>query len=188
MFNFNAEKFLSDIKFLSAFVLNFLKNPIIGMKNAPNLDWGQVLLLQGGLSLISGVLAGLVTGNFLFVIWGLLFFPPLALIVSFLASLSLHYLILFFFQKEFAIRQTFILLVLANIPFLILRILSRLFNTIDLVGFVIVGFLLVVGIVENYHLEKRKVIKLVFYFVLFICLSWLAQYGYSLKEDWSRVS
>jgi hypothetical protein len=188
MFNFDAEKILNDIKFLSAFVINFLKNPIQGMKAAPNLDWGQVLLLQGGLSLLSGVLAGLVTGNFLFVVWGFFIFPPLALIVSFLVSLSLHYLILFFFQKEFEIRQTFVLLVLANIPFLVLRILSRLFNTVDLVGFIIVGFLLVVGIVENYHLEKRKVIKLVFYFVLFVCVSWLAQYGYSLKEDWSRVS
>lgn len=188
MLNFNAEKFLGDIKYLSNFVLHFLKNPVEGMKAAPNLDWGQVLLLQGLLSLFSGVMAGVISQNIIFIVWGILLFPLLSLTISFLVSLSLHYLILFFFQKEFPVRQTYILLVLANIPVLILRILSPIFNTVDLVGFVIVGFLLVVGIVENYKLEKRKVIKLVFYFVLFICLSWLAQYGYSLKQDWTRVS
>ncbi|MCB0348530.1 MAG: hypothetical protein KDD37_06820 [Bdellovibrionales bacterium] len=188
MLDFNAEKFLGDLKYLSNFTLHFLRNPIEGMKSAPNLDWGQVLLLQGSLSLFSGVLAGIVSQNIIFVVWGLLLFPLLALTISFLVSLSLHYLILFFFQKEFPVRQTFILLVLANIPFLVLRVLSPLFYTVDLVGFIIVGFLLVVGIVENYKLEKQKVIKLVFYFILFICLSWLAQYGYSLKQDWTRIS
>lgn len=188
MFNIDAEKLLQDIKFLSRLTIEFIKNPIEGMKNAPNLNWGQVLLLQISLCILSGIGSGLVTGNFLFILWGLFIFPPVALVVSFLTSLSLHYLILFFFQKEFEIRQTFTLLVLANIPFLVLRVLSRIFNTIDLAGFIIVGFLLVVGIVENYHLEKRKVIKLVFYFILFICLSWLIQYGYSLRDDWTRLS
>ena len=175
MSDFDKARYIEFLKSLLYFLPKFFKNPIEGMKNAPNLNWYEVISLQFIVSLASGLLSGIISKSFIFLFWGVFIYPFFSILVSFVACLLLHYGILFFFQKEYSIRQTYIILVLANLPFLVLRLISPIVPSIDIIGFLIVGFLLVVGLVENYGLDKKKVIKLVFYIVLGLAITWLIQ-------------
>tara|TARA_B100001248_G_C27399150_1_gene468472 strand:- start:8155 stop:8733 length:579 start_codon:yes stop_codon:yes gene_type:complete len=165
------------------FLPKFYINPIQQVKFAPKRDWLDILLIQGIVALMSGIANGLLHGHYVYLFWGIFIFPIVAIGLSFVFALIVHYGILIFFQQSFPIRRTYHLVVLANLPFLLIRVASPIFPSLDVLGFLMAGFLLSVGMIEDYRLPKEKVIKLMAALIGIVLLSWLIQQGYEIMRS-----
>jgi len=165
------------LKKIIQFLPGFYANPIEKIKYAIRRDWLDILLIQVLVSLVSGILTGLVEQSLIFLFWGIFFFPILAVILSFVFALVVHYSIIIFFEIQPSLRRTYHLVVLANLPFLLIRVASPILASVDILGFVLTTFLLSVGLIEDYRLDKQKVIKLMAALCAIVIMTWLIRLG-----------
>ena len=64
-----------DIKALSQYLIEFVKHPVKKIKTLPDWQWTQLVTLHLLLSIVSGVLAGLLKFNFYRVAAGIFLMP-----------------------------------------------------------------------------------------------------------------
>jgi hypothetical protein len=144
-----------------SFLPLFLKNPVEGIKRVPSWDWPTVILLEILLSMATGFLAGIFSRNFLAVIFGLVAAPIMGVILSFILAGIFYYACLFVMRTEVEYKRVFVIVVLAKIPSQILGILYPLVNFITLFSIIVTALLLIVGLSENFMLERKKVSQVV---------------------------
>jgi hypothetical protein len=143
------------------FLPDFLKNPVEGIKRVPSWDWPTAILLEILLSIVTGVLAGIVSRSFIGVLFGLIVVPITGVILSFILAGLFYYGCLFIMKTQVEFRKIFIIVVLAKIPSQLLGILSPLINFVTLFSIIVTALLLIVGISENFMLERKKVSQIV---------------------------
>lgn len=158
----NAQKTSSSsVMGIFNYIFVYLKNPLEGVKLLPSWSWGTLIVCTGLIAALTGMISGLIAGQFFRVLSGLLITPIMGVILSFIASLLLYYYFQVFEKKTCSLKQLYTLVLFANIPFFIFQIAAELIPPISLVGFAFTGLLLVVGLTENFQLEKKRSIKLV---------------------------
>lgn len=162
------------IKEALLFLPNYLRSPIEGIKKLPNPDLLSISLLHIIISIFSGLFTGIVSQKTWNIAFGLFIFPVISLCISYATCFCLRILIQLVFAKEIDFRHLYIAVVLANIPFLFLRILSSISFTVDLVGTAMTCFLLAVAMVENFHLEKIKTLKVLSFLYGLFLLGWIS--------------
>ncbi len=145
------------LKFLPA----YLKNPVEGIKRVPSWDWPTVILLEILFSAATGFLTGIVARHFLSVVAGLILAPIMGLILSFIISGVVYYACLFILRTEVEFRRIFVIVVLAKIPSQILGILTPLIKFVTFGSIIVTALLLIVGISENFMLERKKVSQII---------------------------
>jgi hypothetical protein len=108
------------------FLPTFLKNPLEQMKRVPSWDWPTVIILEILLSATTSVIGGILSRHWrwLAIVGGLIIGPLMGLIVSAFITAVLYYSCLFILKTELEIRKIFIVVVLAEIPWQILGILT----------------------------------------------------------------
>ncbi len=158
---FNSQIYFSEIRDLPKFLFHFMQNPVRAIQTTPIWSWPSILSIQAGIAIVSGVCLAVVNRNFIDFLLGLFIFPFSSIIVSAVVSLFLYYFHAFFMHTFLEARRLYGIVVLANIPYLLFHILSGLVPPIDLIGFAFTSCLLVVGLVENFTLPKRSVIRLI---------------------------
>jgi len=161
------------IKELVGFLPQYLKNPVEGIKRVPSWDWPTVILLEILISAITGVLSGIVARHFLAIIFGLILAPVMGLVLSFIISGIIYYACLFILRTEVEFRRVFVIVVLAKIPSQILGIIIPLIKFVTLVSIIVTGLLLIVGISENFMLERKRVSQIIGSIACFALLYWL---------------
>lgn len=157
----NWEDLKARAKEVIFFLPQFLKNPIEGMKRVPSWDWPTVIILEVLLTTVTSVLGGIVARHILAILGGLIVGPIMGLVLSFIIAGILYYCSLFILKTELEFRKVFVVVVLAKVPSQILGILSPLARPIVLVCIIFSALLLIVGMVENFMLDKKKVTQIV---------------------------
>jgi hypothetical protein len=155
------------------FLPHFLKNPVEGIKRVPSWDWPTVILLEILFSAATGLLTGIVARHFLSVLAGLVLAPIMGLILSFIISGIVYYACLFIMRTEVEFRRVFVIVVLAKIPSQILGILTPLIKFITFGSIIVTALLLIVGISENFMLERKRVSQIIGTVAGFALLYWL---------------
>ncbi len=178
------EQILQEAKKLGLEILDFLKNPIHGIRQIPAWTWREVLLCQAVISAATGVLTGLVSRSFVQMFLALFLSPIITAAIAGISTLFLYYAFQVISGRTLSFRQLYTLLFFSNIPFFIFQIVSDLIPPITLIGLAFTGLLLIVGLVENFQLPKKHVLYLVAAIYLAFFIIWTSNRVKSyLSED-----
>lgn len=162
-----------DIKSLIQDLIAFVKNPIEKIAKLPDWNWPSVFTIQILLALCSGLLSGLIKLNFYRVLYGLFLMPIVTTISALLLALFIYYYFQFMENRTESFRKIFILVILSSIPFYIFQIVSEYFAPITLIGFGFTSLLAIVGLNENFKVERKRCYFLIGGLFLFVLLAWI---------------
>ena len=174
-----AESLKKDLQM----ILQFLKNPLEGMRIRLEWSWKKTIVMHAALSVVAGVLNGLLSSNIYHIVYGLIFLPLITFVTSHLLAGFFYYYFQVFEKRTLDFLELLHMVVLTNIPYLALHTLTGLLPPLTLLGLAFSGMLMVVGLTDNFRLEKKRAIKLVATLVVMIFAVWLWE-----KIDVSRIS
>jgi Yip1 domain len=163
-----------DYKAIIHFLINYVKHPVKYITEIPEWNLASLFFIQISISVISGVLAGLLKMNFYRIANGMILMPIVSTISSLLLTTLLYYYFQFFEEKTESFKKLFSLVIIASIPFYLFQIISEYFSPIALVGFAFTSALLVVGLNETFRLEKKRCYQLVGVLFTLVLLTWIA--------------
>lgn len=166
----SSSTYKQELRILLPYLFHFVRRPVEGIKQSPRLSWPSLLSVQIGGAMLSGCLVGLINRNFWDFLIGLLIFPLTGLVSSLVFTLFLAYFFSLFRSTYLDFRQLYGIVVLANLPYFIFHTVSGFLPPIDLIAFALTAILLIVGMVEQFGLERRTVVRLVgiLYFVFVV--------------------
>lgn len=171
---FNAKLHLQE---MLQFLKSFCRHPVERMKRPPYWEPRKVFAFQFLLAAASGLIAGILSRSALSVLWGILVFPVLTVIANLIATIVVFYGLIFIFDRKVDGARLYHILVLANIPFAILRIFSTFFPPLDILGFFVTGLLLIVGLVENFRIPRKPLLRWIGGVTILILCIWLFYQG-----------
>ncbi len=173
----SIDRFEENLKFKTketfGYLLRFAMNPIQEIKALPHWGYKHLFLVHLILSIASGVLAGLVTLNYLNVLFGIFLLPVISIVMILILTAFFYYYFQVFERRTVPMQSLLTLIIFANWPFFIFQIGSHYLPPLTLLGFAFTGLLLVVGLTKNFQLEKKKSIRLVLILFSVIFLVWL---------------
>lgn len=162
-----------DFRELVRFLVEFVKQPVQQISRLPDWNWASLFVFHLLLSIASGVLAGLLKFNFYRVAAGIFLMPIVSTACALMMTLFLYYYFQFFEKKIESFRKLFTLVVLASIPFYLFQILSEYFSPISLVGFAFTSLLAIVGLCDNFRVERKRSYKIVGPIFALVVLVWI---------------
>lgn len=171
--NSNYDQFSEEFRGNLLYIFNYIKNPIHEITRLPNWNWLHLIILLYGISFISGLCAGFLPPNPYRILSGIILFPIMALVMNGLTSLFIYYFFQVFKGMTHSFRKVFTLVFFANIPFYLFEMGSEMLPPITLIGFAFTAFILIVGLVANFSLEKKIAIRLVGGVYTVILLLWI---------------
>jgi hypothetical protein len=160
------------------FLIWFFKNPIEQIQRLPDWSLRNILIVHFLFSIFSGLLAGVVSVNKWNILFGILIFPFISLILTMVLSTFFYYYFQVFERKTISFIKLLTLIIFANFPFFILQIGSNYIPPISVIGLLFTGMLIIVGLTENFNMEKKRSIRLVGIIWFIILLVWI----------WNRIS
>jgi hypothetical protein len=184
-FKFTAADLKARVREIIVFLPQFLRRPVEGMKRVPSWDWPTALILEAGLAATTSVLRGFVDRSVYEIFGGLFVGPVRGIVISFILAGIFYYSCLFLLKTELEFRKIFVVVVLALVPSQILEILSPLAHPVTVIGVILSALLLIVGLVENFMLDKKKITQIVGTLAGAIILIWL--YGAVMEATTNRI-
>jgi len=173
LFELNLDDINARIKELITFLPHFFKNPIEGIKHVPSWDWPTVIILESIVAAATSVLGGVVARHFLAILGGIFVGPIMGLLLSFIISGVIYYAVLFLMKTELEYRKVFIVVVLAKLPAHFLEIVAPLGRApIHFLAIVITSSFLILGLVYNFMLERKKTFQIVSFLAGIALLMW----------------
>ncbi len=155
-------------------LLQFLRNPLERIRSAPTWGWPSQLVFLLAMSASSGALNGILSKSFFRLLEGIFILPLSSVIVLLIAAGFFYYLSLFLLEQQIAFKKLTSLLLLVSIPTFLMNILSPVLGLFaPILGLALSGLLLMVGLVENFKLPRRPIIKVVAGLYLAILILWL---------------
>lgn len=161
-----------DITAVKVTLVDYLRHPLEKIKFVPVWEWRRVFLCLYLVAATSGVLAGIASINVLRVMFGLIMVPIISGLMVAVASLFFYYAFQVFLNQTVAFRHLYTVVLFANVPFFILQIASDYLPPINLFGFAFAAMLLSIGLVENFQLPKKMVIRLLATLYILFLLVW----------------
>lgn len=163
-----------DFESLIRFLIEYIKHPIQKISYLPDWNWQSLFTVQILMSLFSGFLAGLLKFNFYRMAAGVILMPIVSTVSSLVMSLFFYYYFQFFEKRTENYRKIFTLVILSSIPFYLFQILSEYFSFVSLIGFAMSSFLSIVGLCDNFKLERKRAYKVVGFIFLLVLLTWIS--------------
>ena len=152
---------INRLQELLRFLRSFIVDPVGTMKTPIQLSYPAAISLQAGSAMISGAVAGAFGRNFWDFLTGLLLFPISSVVIGFVFSIYLHYFYSLFMSTYLDFRRLYSIVVVSMVPYFFLHVLSGFLAPIDLIGFALSCVLMIVGLVEQFGLERRGVFKII---------------------------
>lgn len=165
-----------DIKALIQYLIEFIKHPVKKIQTLPEWQWSQLVTLHLLLSIVSGVLAGLLKFNFYRVAAGIFLMPFVSTAVVALLSMYLYYYFQFFENRTENFRKICTLVVLSAIPFYLFQVVSEYFALISLVGLAFATMLAVIGLNENFALHKKRALQVMGVMFGLMLVTWVTNH------------
>lgn len=183
--NFSKEHLQSEIVELKNFLVPFIRHPLVQIQNIPFWEWSRIILLQLLLTPAIGALKGFATQEKIFssVLGGFFSFPILTLITMMISTLFIYYSFQIFCSETLSFRRLYLIVLLANIPFFLIQVISVLFQPLILLGLAFSTLLVITGITANFKIEKKLVIKIIGSLYLIYALIWTAGKVNSMRFD-----
>lgn len=139
---------------------HFFKNPVQGMKQIPNWEWPETLILQGAFALACGEMKNVIERDVIGFFTDIVLSPLAAYVVTAIAAGVFYYLLRFFFQREADYRTIYLHIVFAGIPAQISYIVTKFFPPVNLLGLAVAIYLLHVGLVFRFQIDGQKLKKI----------------------------
>ncbi len=161
-----------QVKDTVQFILNYLRHPIREISRLPEWHWPVLFIVTVAVSIISGVLAGLIPPNFYKIAAGVILSPIVGLVMTCVMSIFFYYYFQVFENRTCSLRKLYTLVLFANIPFYIFQTIAGLIWIITPVAFAFAAMIMIVGLVENFQLEKKRAIRLVGSILALVVVVW----------------
>lgn len=173
-----------QIRELPQILKQLLKDPIGTMKSPISMVYPASFSLICGTALVSGAVVGLLSHNFWDFLIGLLVFPITSLVIALVFSFFIYYFFSLFHLTFLDFRRLISVVSLAMVPFFLFHSVSGYLPPIDLIGFAFTGLLLVVGLVEQFSLDRKLVVKLVAGIGVAFFIAWsISQFRSSSEKE-----
>jgi hypothetical protein len=153
----------------------FLQNPIAKIGQLPNWSLKKNIVLQFVFASMTGLAAGLIAPGFWRIMQGLILFPIIVTVMSSLLSCFFYYYFQIFENKTVPYSRLFELVFFADLFYFLFHIAAGLFPPADLIGLSMTALLLIVGLTENFSLERKRAIRLVGVLFSMLFLLWLSE-------------
>lgn len=153
--------FSNSIRQFALVYLRFLKNPMAEIRHLPDWSWRNQILNQLVVTAATGAASGLLQKNALSIIQGIILVPIITAITIFVATLFFYFFFQVFGGVTLPFRRLMELIFFANIPFFIFQTVTHWFPPISIFGLAISGLLMIVGLCDNFQLQRRMVIRTV---------------------------
>lgn len=134
---------------------NFFKNPIQGMRQLPNWEWPELVILQCAFASTMAMLKSIIDRSLVGLV-NVVIAPFAAVIVIGLVAWIITYAFKFFNDRDVDLRLVYTNLVFAAIPSQITNILSKYIPGVNLCGLAATLILLHVGLTHNFYANPRK--------------------------------
>lgn len=162
-----------DLRKILDTLIGFVKDPLTQISKIPDWNWSSLFFVQIMISISSGLLAGLIKLNFYRMAAGIFIMPFVSTITSLLMATFFYYYFQFFENRTEDFRKLFTFVVLASIPFYIFQIISEYFAPITLIGLGFSFLLAIVGLCENFKLEKKRSYQLIGLLFTLVLITWI---------------
>ncbi|MCB0394296.1 MAG: hypothetical protein KDD25_07040, partial [Bdellovibrionales bacterium] len=116
---------------------NFLRNPIVGMKEVPEWDARRLALFQVVIAAAVGLLAGLFEVSPVKMVTNPIFFSIYYFFVSGFTTLFFYFAFQFLYKSTFEPIMVYRIVAFAQIPHVFLKVLTPLRIPIDIVGMLV---------------------------------------------------
>ena len=171
---FTKDHFSKDrIQSLLQSLINYLKNPLREIKHVPDWSWPELVIMQVLVTATTAAITGLVGRSFLGILSGLFITPILTALTIGISSLFFYYLFQVLAGQTLPFRRLVTVVFFANLPFFIFQILSSLIPPISLIGFAFSSIILIQGLIENFGLPRKLVIRVISVIYLAVFLVWI---------------
>lgn len=169
-----------ELKNLFQYLFEFVKNPVQKIKTLPDWNWPTVFATQLTIAIVSGLLSSLfkLDFNFWFIAKTIFLMPIITTLMAFLLTFFIFYYFQFFENRTEGFRKILILVILASIPFFIFQIASVYFAPITLIGFGFTSLLAIVGLTENFNVERNRAYVIVGILFLIVLVTWVTNRAY----------
>lgn len=157
------------------YLKEYLRHPLEKIAQLPDWSLKEIFLVQIAFSLASGFISGFFPPNTWKILQGIFFFPIITTVLGSFLSAFLYYYFQIFEQKTISFQKLLQLSFLANIFFFIFHIPANYIAFSDLIGMAMTGILMVVGLTENFQLEKKRSLRLIGLLFLMVFLIWLTE-------------
>jgi hypothetical protein len=150
----------SELAQVPSFLTLFVRSPLNGIRVLPPWHWRTFIVLLFITAVLSGLLLGLFSWSFVNLILGVLVLPVTSIIGSFVMTFFIFYYFSTFRKVYLDSRRLFGVVSVSQIPFLFLHVFSGVVAPIDLIGFGCFCLVLIVGLVEQFHIDKKSAIRI----------------------------
>jgi hypothetical protein len=158
---------------LPSLLIEFAANPVEVMRSQITLTWPSAIVLQIIASIISGAVVGMLNRNLGDVAVGIFIFPLTNLAIALLITYFLSYFFSVVRATFLEFRNLYSVVVLSTLPYFVLHTLSGFLPPVDLLGFALMGLLLIVGLVEQFSLDRKTVTQLIGGICILFSLLWM---------------
>lgn len=165
-----------DFKNILTTLIEFIKNPVEKISHIPDWNWPSLFFVQIMIAISSGLLAGLIKLNIFRMAAGLFIMPFVSTITSLLMATFLYYYFQFFENRTENFRRIFTFVILASIPFYIFQIISEYFAPISLIGFGFSFLLAIIGLTDNFSVDKKRAYQLNGVLFILVLVTWITNH------------
>lgn len=170
---FQPDQLKTKVREAATALPRFFKNPVEGMRNLPDWEWPETLILHAIFASCCAVLSNLIERNYLGIITGIVIAPIVCLLLSFILAGLFYYTFFFWFDRELPLRKLYIHIVYASIPTLIVSTVAFMLPPLMLVGAAASCALLYVGFVENFQIPPKQLRHFLIGLMALYAIYWL---------------
>lgn len=142
------------------YLVEFLKNPVQGMRTPPQWEWQVLLIFNATLAAAFGVLTGIVKFSFAQIFAGLIVSPISNTFIVIVVTGFFYYTFLFFFKREVPPKKLLAIVILANLAPIAFTPIEAYLPQANIVSLTAMTLLLYVGFVENTGIDRKKIGRL----------------------------
>lgn len=162
----------AHLRELPVILVSFLKDPLGFVRKPLDLSWPLIVVLLAGSALISGGISGAISHSWIDLFIGLAVFPVTSLVSSVVFGFFIYYFFSLFKSTFLDFRRLMSLVGVALVPYFLFHSVSSYLVPIDLLGFAFTCVLLIVGLVEQFGLERRVCSRLVGTLAILFFIAW----------------
>ncbi len=162
----------AHLKTLPFILGSFLKDPVGFVRRPIDFTWTLSFALLAVSALVSGGVSGAITHNSIDFLIGIFIFPITSVVASLVFGFFIYYYFSLFKSTFLDFRRLLSLISVALVPYFLFHTVSSYLIPIDLLGFAFTCVLLVVGLAEQFGLDRKTCSRLVAGLALLFFLAW----------------
>ena len=162
----------AHVKSFPSVLGSFLRDPLGYVRRPLDFTWPLVFVVLAVAAFISGGISGAITRNSVDFLIGIFVFPLTSIVSALVFGFFIYYFFSLFRATFLDFRRLMSLVSLSLVPYFMFHSVSSYLAPIDLLGFAFTCVLLIVGLVEQFQLERKLCSKLVGSVALLFFVAW----------------